>query len=89
MATGVVRIRWPRGVFPTGTISIVRESSTPYRASFRRSELSAVARETRPMEAHFLAGPHDVALPFLDYLRPLVGELPRAARLSDIPVAKR
>jgi hypothetical protein len=41
------------------------------------------------MEPHFLAGPHDVALPFLDYLRPLVGELPRAARLSDIPVAKR
>ena len=77
------------GDAPTGTISIVRESSTPYRSSFRRSELSAVARETRPMEPHFLAGPHDVALPFLDYLRPLVGELPRAARLSDIPVAKR
>jgi 6-phosphofructokinase 1 len=77
------------GDAPSGTISIVRESDAPYRAGFRRSELSLVARETRPMEAAFLAGPHDVALPFLDYLRPLVGDLPRAARLSDLPVARR
>lgn len=77
------------GDAPSGTISIVRESDAPYRAAFRRSELSLVARETRPMEAAFLAGPHDVALPFLDYLRPLVGELPHAARLSDLPVARR
>ena len=67
----------------------MRESVAPFRAGFRRSELSLVARETRPMEAAFLAGPHDVALPFLDYLRPLVGDLPRAARLSDLPVARR
>ncbi|MFM7297863.1 MAG: 6-phosphofructokinase, partial [Planctomycetota bacterium] len=77
------------GDAPSGTISIVRESDAPYRVSFRRSELSLVARETRPMEAALLAGPHDVALPFLDYLRPLVGDLPRPARLSDLPVARR
>ncbi len=77
------------GDAPSGTVSIVRESNAPYRAGFRRSELSLVARETRPMESAFLAGPHDVSLPFLDYLRPLVGDLPQAARLTDLPVARR
>jgi hypothetical protein len=54
-----------------------------------RSELSAVAKVTRPMEAELLSGVHDVSPAFLDYLRPLVGELPRAARLSDLAVPKR
>ena len=77
------------GGAPTGTISIRREAGSPYRANYVRSELSAVAKVTRPMEAELLSGLHDVSPAFLDYLRPLVGELPRAARLSDIAVPKR
>lgn len=86
---GRVAVRFATlGAAPTGTVSILRESNAPYRVRYERSELSAVARETRPMEAGLLRGVNDIAPSLLEYLRPLVGELPRAARLSDFSVPK-
>jgi 6-phosphofructokinase 1 len=68
---------------PHGSVAIVREANQPYRVRYERVELRRVARETRPMEPEFLRGDNDVAPAFLDYVRPLVGELPALARLSD------
>ena len=45
-----------------------------------------MAKETRPLDASYLKGDNDIAPAFLDYVRPLVGELPKPARLSDFPV---
>ncbi|MCC7013223.1 MAG: 6-phosphofructokinase [Planctomycetes bacterium] len=73
---------------PTGSISILRESNAPYRVRYERTELKLVAHDTRPMESTLLRGTNDVSAAFLEYARPLVGELPRAARLSDVPVKK-
>ena len=64
-----------------GSISIVRKSDKPYEAAFQRVELSAVAAKTRHMPAEFIKGTNDVSGLFLDYCRPLVGELPTFARL--------
>ncbi len=76
------------GELQHGSIVIERASSAPYRASIEVTELKNVAKETRPLDPHYLQGDNDVAPAFLDYVRPLVGELPKPARLSDFPVAK-
>lgn len=60
---------------------LVRTSNSPYRAECRRADLAAVARRTRHMPAEFIAGSNDVTEAFIDYCRPLVGDLPEVARL--------
>jgi 6-phosphofructokinase 1 len=76
------------GDAPHGSISILREPGPAYRARFERTELSNVAKLTRALEARYLRGDNDVAPEFVDYVRPLVGELPVMARLADHPVAR-
>jgi len=75
-----------KGKEPSGSISIVRESARQdrYRASYAVTQLSKVAKDTRPMESRFLRGDHDVSPAFVSYLTPLLGELPEVARLSDV-----
>jgi hypothetical protein len=46
-------------------------------------ELSAVAKNTRPLDEVFIRGSNDIAPGFLDYAAPIVGKLPRTAHLSD------
>jgi len=60
---------------------LVRTSHTPYRVECRRADLAAVARRTRHMPAEFIAGRNDVSAAFYDYCSPLIGELPKIARL--------
>jgi 6-phosphofructokinase 1 len=69
-----------------GSVAILRASGGPYKVSFEHTELRNVAKSTRPMEAGLLRGENDVDVSFLEYVRPLVGELPRVARLSDFGV---
>ena len=66
-----------------GSVAILRTKDGPYKVTFEHTELKNVAKETRPMEASLLKGDNDVDPSFLDYVRPLVGELPHPARLSD------
>ena len=76
------------GDVPHGSIYIERlGEGADYRAAFRCTELKNVAKETRDMPEEFLLGDNDVSQAFLEYVRPLVGKMPRAARLSDHPVA--
>ncbi len=68
-----------------GSVAI-RRTSTPgpgedYSSKMERVELSAIAAKTRHMPAEFIKGHNDVTDAFLDYCRPLVGELPTLARL--------
>jgi len=64
-----------------GSIAIKRVRDEPYEAKFEAVPLAAVAAKTRTMPAEFLDGAHDVTEAFLNYVRPLVGELPRVASL--------
>jgi 6-phosphofructokinase 1 len=77
------------GARANGSVVILRDPGPGYLARYDITELKNVAKETRPMEAHFLSGDNDVAPAFLEYVRPLVGHLPVTARLSDHPVAKK
>ncbi|HED54234.1 MAG TPA: 6-phosphofructokinase [Phycisphaerales bacterium] len=64
-----------------GSISIVRTNDEPYEAGFKRIELSDVAAKTKHMPKEFIKGTNDVTDEFVEYAMPLVGELPRFAKL--------
>jgi 6-phosphofructokinase 1 len=51
-----------------------------YESRFRRVELADVAAKTRHMPDEFIDGTNDVTRAFLDYVTPLVGELPTFER---------
>ena len=64
-------------------VSIVRESNSPYRAGFRTVPLGEVAVHNKKMPDSFIAASgNDVTEAFLEYARPLIGELPSYSRLS-------
>jgi 6-phosphofructokinase 1 len=77
------------GKVPHGSIIIRRTGGAGgYGAEYGVTELSNVAQKTRVMPEEFLKGAHDVSDAFLDYLRPLVGDLPRIGRLENLPVPR-
>jgi 6-phosphofructokinase 1 len=75
-----------KGSRPHGSVAIVRKKKNAYAVNYEIIELAEVAKATRPLDEHFIQGDNDVAPAFLDYVQPLVGKLPRMARLSDHPV---
>lgn len=83
--TGRYAARLASGGDVDGSVAIKRVhpigSGQPYAARYERVELSAVAAKTRHMPAEFLDGHNNVSRAFLDYCRPLVGELPLFDRL--------
>ncbi len=67
----------------SGSIAIVRVPGRRYRVRYERVTLRAVARTTRHMPAAYIAASGtDVRPAFLDYVRPLVGDLPPVAHLT-------
>lgn len=67
-------------------VSIVRSPGSSYRAELATIPLEEVAARTKPMPDEFIAeNGHDVTDAFIDYLRPLVDELPTYTLLSNIP----
>jgi len=66
---------------PGGSVALLRTRSRPYGCGFKLVELAAVAAKTRHMPPEFIRGTNDVSKQFLDYVRPLVGGLPRLAKL--------
>ena len=74
---------------PHGSVVIRREGGPgAYRASYDVTALENVAQKTRTLGPEHLAGDHDVTPAFVDYVRPLVGELPELGRLSDFPAPR-
>lgn len=65
-----------------GSVAIKRESSVPYASSYFVTPLSTVAREATSMKVEYIneVG-NDVTQAWLDYLAPLVGDLPKMGRL--------
>jgi 6-phosphofructokinase 1 len=76
------------GDWPHGSITIVREPGAEYSARFEVTELKNVAKETRDLDDGYILGDNDIDPSFVDYVRPLVGTLPRTGWLSDFPVER-
>ena len=67
-------------------VTIVRESSDPYRWTLGSAPLGEVALGAKPMPDEYItADGLDVTPACLDYLRPLVGPLPDYVRLANAP----
>jgi 6-phosphofructokinase 1 len=65
-----------------GSIAIQRVSTTPYEPRLVRVPLEAVAAKTRHMPAEFIAGEgNDVTPAFIEWVRPLLGDMPVTGRL--------
>ena len=66
-----------KGVPVKGTIGILRAKGAKYRAEFVALPAQAAAKFTRSVPDRFIAkNGHDVTKAFLDYAKPLVGDLP-------------
>jgi 6-phosphofructokinase 1 len=65
----------------SASVILVRTGNVPYASECRRADLTSVARRTRHMPAEFIAGRNDVSVDFYEYCSPLIGELPKIARL--------
>ena len=63
------------------TIERVSGRDQAYAARFNHVPLATVAGKTRKLPAEFISGTSNVSQAFLDYCRPLVGELPHVERL--------
>jgi len=65
-----------------GSVAIKRESSVPYNSSYFITPLSTVAREATSMKDEYInSAGNDVTQAWLDYVAPLVGDLPKMGRL--------
>jgi 6-phosphofructokinase 1 len=65
-----------------GSVSIRRLSSQPYASECFITPLSSVAREATEMKDEYInAAGNDVTQAWIDYVAPLVGELPKIGRL--------
>ncbi len=71
-------------------VSIERESNNPYRIKFGKMPLREVAVAAKPMPLGFFnkEGNH-VSQAFIDYMKPLAGDLPEFVRLGKIMVNKK
>lgn len=73
------------GKYRSGSIAIRRKKGKAYAVSFDVVPLRNVAKETRSMPDEFIAeNGHDVTKAFVDYARPIVGELPVKAMLKGM-----
>jgi len=61
--------------------SVVMRRAGDYKISYELVELSRVAGGTTTMADEFIEGANGVTQKFVDYIRPLVGELPAVCRL--------
>ena len=60
-----------------GTIAIVRENGKKYRIAFAPVPIANAAKFTRSVPKEYIAkNGHDVTQAFIDYAKPIVGELP-------------
>ena len=61
-----------------GTIAIVRESGKAYRVAFAPVPIANAAKFTRSVPKDYIAkNGHDVTQAFIDYAKPIVGDLPK------------
>jgi 6-phosphofructokinase len=66
-----------------GSVAMKRVSNSPYKIETYLTPLSTVAKETKHMDAAYIANGNDITDAFVQYVRPLVGELPVIGTLDE------
>ena len=84
---GVAAVREAISGDKDGSITIKRKPGKKYAVEFKRVPLKSVARETRHMPAKFINQEgNNVTQAFISYAAPIIGKLPRVAKLKRIPI---
>ena len=82
---GVEAVRLAAQQLTGKMVTIVRKSSRPYKSAFGTAALSDVAIKAKPMPPQFVdESGMFVTTAFVDYVRPLIGELPRYVALKGV-----
>ncbi len=69
-----------KGELTKGTIAILRAKGKKYQAAFAPQPIANAAKYTRSVPKEYIAkNGHDVTPAFIEYARPLVGDLPKTA----------
>lgn len=72
-----------------GSVAIRRRPGEKYEVYYECVPLKSVAKETRSMPDEFINDTsNDVTNAFIEYAKPLVGELPKIGRFKGVPVPK-
>lgn len=89
-AAGAAAVKFATGgKFDNGSTAIKRAPGKTYKTWIERTELRNVAKETRHVPDAFISkSGNDVTQAFLDYVRPIVGPLPKIGRLKNVKVSK-
>jgi len=75
---------------PSGSIAIKRKPGKKYQVYFETVPLSAVAKETRHMPDEYInSEANDVTKAFIDYARPIVGELAPIGRFAGKKISRK
>jgi ATP-dependent phosphofructokinase / diphosphate-dependent phosphofructokinase len=89
-AVGVLAVRSAVTANVDGSVAIRRKPGRKYEAYFELVPLISVAKETREMPDAFINDEgNDVTPAFLEYARPLVGDLPKIGRFRGAGAVKR
>jgi len=88
-AVGIRAVKEAMAGQPEGSITIRRKPGKKYSSYFERVPLQNVAKNTRHMPDDFInSAGNDVTKEFIEYARPLVGDLPKIGRFKGVPVKK-
>lgn len=58
------------------SVVMKRVSNSPYTIELDKTSIKNVAKDTKHLAAEFISGGNDITQAFIDYAKPLVGELP-------------
>jgi 6-phosphofructokinase 1 len=67
-----------------GSVAMKRQPGNFYSIETFLTPLATVARETKHMEASYIADGNNITEAFVQYVKPLVGELPKVGSFDEI-----
>jgi len=83
---GSAAVRYAMKGEKRGSVIIKRISNNPYKTETGLVPLENVARVTKDLPDEFIKGDNDVTESFIEYAKPLVGEIPISGRLEFHPI---
>ena len=66
------------------SVVMKRVSSSPYRIELEHTSIKNVAKDTKHLAAEYIRGGNDITQAFIDYARPLVGDLPVVGTFAEM-----
>jgi len=86
---GRMAVKFAVKEYASGSVAIKRRPGKRYQVAYARVPLENVAKETRHMpDSYINAVGNDVTQAFIDYVKPIVGKLPKMGRFKGYPVKK-